>query len=104
MSGQAFASTSPLHLPRFPYTLSQRLKVSFGKRHRHAWALRPSPQVAHRTPEETLATSVDLNARAFAARTGAASHQVMPRSASVRRTTSHRYPGNFGGLIAGPAG
>jgi hypothetical protein len=60
-------STRPRILVTNP--LSQRLKVSFGKGHRHARARRPSPPIARHTADETLTKSVDLDERSIAART-----------------------------------
>ena len=74
-----------------PYALSQRLKVHLWQRHRYTWAGRPSPDVTRDTADETLTKSVDLDERSIAASTGAASHRVMPRSASAKARNHHRH-------------
>ena len=50
--------------------LSQRCEVIFRQRHRDAWTVWPSPEIADHTADETLSKAVDLDARRIAVRAG----------------------------------
>jgi len=50
--------------------LSQRCEVIFRQRHRDAWTVWPSPEIADQTANETLSKAVDLDARRIAVRAG----------------------------------
>jgi hypothetical protein len=43
--------------------LSQRREIIFRQGHRHTWACRPTPEVAHHTADQTLAAAVDFDKR-----------------------------------------